>query len=106
MTGAAVRGRRRPRGDAAGGRRDLRRRVVPARIDRRSRTARAMIRILVVDDHALVRRGLIQLMQGLPDGVQFGEAGTAAEALTLAYGDRWDVEAVTVGKAEVEQHDV
>src|SRR5206468_2885933 len=49
------------------------------------------------DDHALVRRGLIQLMQGLPDGVQFGEAGTAAEALTLAYGDRWDVVLLDLG---------
>jgi len=47
-----------------------------------------MIRILVVDDHALVRRGLIELLQGLPDGVQFGEAGTAAEAIALVFGER------------------
>jgi len=56
-----------------------------------------MIRILVVDDHALVRRGLIELMQGLPDGVQFGEAGTAAEAVALAFGERWDVVLLDLG---------
>lgn len=50
-----------------------------------------MNRILVVDDHVLVRRGLIEILQGLPDGVQFGEAGTAAEALALALGEPWDV---------------
>src|SRR5437867_13450651 len=56
-----------------------------------------MIRILVVDDHALVRRGLIQILQGFPDGVQFGEAGTAAEAMTLAFGERWDVVLLDLG---------
>jgi len=56
-----------------------------------------MTRILVVDDHALVRRGLIELLQGLPAGVQFGEAGTAAEALTLALGEQWDVMLLDLG---------
>jgi len=54
-------------------------------------------RILVVDDHALVRRGLIELLQGLPDGVQFGEAGTAAEAIALVFGERWDVVLLDLG---------
>jgi len=56
-----------------------------------------MIRILVVDDHALVRRGLIEILEGLPDGVQFGEAGTAAEGLALALGERWDVVLLDLG---------
>jgi DNA-binding NarL/FixJ family response regulator len=56
-----------------------------------------MIRILVVDDHALVRRGLIELLQSFPDGVECGEAGTAAEALTLALGERWDVVLLDLG---------
>ena len=56
-----------------------------------------MIRILVVDDHALVRRGLIQILQGFPDGVQFGEAGTAAEAMSLASNERWDVVLLDLG---------
>lgn len=56
-----------------------------------------MIRILVVDDHALVRRGLIQILKGLPEGAQFGEAGTGAEALALALGERWDVVLLDLG---------
>jgi DNA-binding NarL/FixJ family response regulator len=56
-----------------------------------------MTRILVVDDHALVRRGLIELLQSLPVGVEFGEAGTGAEALTLALGETWDVVLLDLG---------
>ena len=56
-----------------------------------------MIRILVVDDHALVRRGLIELLQRLPDPVEFGEAGTAAAAITLAFAERWDVVLLDLG---------
>ena len=56
-----------------------------------------MIRILIVDDHALVRRGLIELLQPLPGGVQFGEAGNAADALTLAAEGRWDVVLLDLG---------
>src|SRR5439155_1307786 len=56
-----------------------------------------MIRILVVDDHALVRRGIIEILQRLPDGVQFGEAGTAAEALALGATGRWDVVLLDLG---------
>jgi len=56
-----------------------------------------MIRILVVDDHALVRRGLIELLQRLPDPVAFGEAGTAAAAITLAFAERWDVVLLDLG---------
>jgi two-component system, NarL family, invasion response regulator UvrY len=56
-----------------------------------------MIRILIVDDHALVRRGLIQLLDGFPDGVEFGEAGNAAEGLALALNQRWDVVLLDLG---------
>lgn len=50
-----------------------------------------MIRILVVDDHALVRRGLIEILQGLPEAGRFGEAGSAADALALADREPWDI---------------
>lgn len=56
-----------------------------------------MIRLLVVDDHALVRRGLIEILQRLPDGVAFGEAGTAADALALADREAWDVVLLDLG---------
>lgn len=55
-----------------------------------------MIRILVVDDHALVRRGLIEILQRLPDVARFGEAGTAAEALALAR-EPWDIVLLDLG---------
>jgi DNA-binding NarL/FixJ family response regulator len=56
-----------------------------------------MTRILVVDDHALVRRGLIELLHRLPSPVQFGEAGSAAQATALALGERWDVMLLDLG---------
>jgi DNA-binding NarL/FixJ family response regulator len=56
-----------------------------------------MIRILVVDDHALVRRGVVELLQRFPDGARFGEAGTAAEALALGLNERWDVVLLDLG---------
>jgi len=42
------------------------------------------LKILVVDDHALVREGLRQVLKGLDDGVEVLEAGTCAQAFILA----------------------
>jgi DNA-binding NarL/FixJ family response regulator len=50
-----------------------------------------MIRILVADDHGLVRKGLIQLLARQHDFGEFGEAATAAETLALAGSQAWDV---------------
>jgi DNA-binding NarL/FixJ family response regulator len=41
------------------------------------------IRVLVVDDHEVVRRGLLAFLDGEPDIDVVGEAGTGAEALDL-----------------------
>ena len=41
------------------------------------------IRLLLVDDHAVVRSGLRMLLESQPDLEISGEAGTAREALTL-----------------------
>ncbi len=50
-----------------------------------------MTAILIADDHAIVRRGLIQLLtDGLP-GARFGEAETAAEAVAAARAGDWDL---------------
>lgn len=47
-------------------------------------------RLLVVDDHELVRAGLRSVLDAQPDLVVAGEAGTAAEALRLASAQRYD----------------
>lgn len=48
-----------------------------------------MIRILLVDDHEILRRGLKDLLSEIfPDAV-FGEAGTVAEARSLITREAW-----------------
>ncbi len=48
-------------------------------------------RILLADDHALVRRGLRLILDGEPDLVVVAEAGDGAEAVTLAAGGDVDL---------------
>lgn len=48
-------------------------------------------KVLIVDDHALVRAGLAQLIDATSDLEVAGEAGTAAAALALATEDHFDV---------------
>jgi DNA-binding NarL/FixJ family response regulator len=43
-----------------------------------------MIEVLLVDDHALVRRGFRRLLEDEPDIAVVGEAGDGREAVTLA----------------------
>jgi two-component system invasion response regulator UvrY len=50
-----------------------------------------MKRILVIDDHEVVRDGVKRIFEELPGAVTFGEASTAPEALRLAGAQRWDV---------------
>ncbi len=40
------------------------------------------VRILLVDDHEMMRKGLQLLLQAQPDVTVVGEASTAADALT------------------------
>lgn len=44
----------------------------------------ARIRVLVADDHALVRAGIVSLLRALPKMEIVGEAGDGAEAVALA----------------------
>ncbi len=48
-------------------------------------------RILLVDDHALVRRGLRLILDGEPDLVVVAEAGDGAEAVELSSGGDVDL---------------
>lgn len=48
------------------------------------------MRILVVDDHAVVREGIHRILARLPTAVEMGEAANAAEALHLVRTQSWD----------------
>ena len=50
-----------------------------------------MLRLLLVDDHQVVRLGLRALLEGEPDLAVVGEAGTAEESLRLAAQLRPDI---------------
>lgn len=50
-----------------------------------------MIRIVVADDHPIVRDGLVMVLNTQPDFAVAGEAGTGAEAARLALALRPDV---------------
>jgi len=50
-----------------------------------------MRRILIVDDHVVVRDGVKKIFDEQPGEAVFGEASTAQEALTLVREEVWDV---------------
>ncbi len=50
-----------------------------------------MMRIMIVDDHAVVRRGLISLLSDEFPGAVFGEASDTPQALTHLRQSNWDV---------------
>ena len=54
-------------------------------------TNNQMIKILVVDDHALIRKGIKQLLEDI-DGMQVtGEAETGMQAINMMRKDRFDL---------------
>ena len=48
-------------------------------------------RVLVVDDHSVVRSGVIQILKPALPGATFGEAGNAAQALAAIRAQSWDL---------------
>lgn len=50
-----------------------------------------MIKVFLVDDHEVVRRGVAELLESDPDLTVIGEAGTVAQALALIPAHRPDV---------------
>ena len=56
-----------------------------------------MIKILIADDHTVVRRGLIHILsEGFP-GVVFGEACNAREVLQKIRHQKWDLLTLDIG---------
>jgi DNA-binding NarL/FixJ family response regulator len=58
-----------------------------------------LIKILVVDDHAVVRRGLREILAETSDLHVGGEAGNVAEVMEKVQAERWDVVVLDVGLA-------
>ena len=54
------------------------------------------MRVLLVDDHAVVREGLKRVLDGMGEGIQIGEASNAARALQLARKAEWDCALVDI----------
>lgn len=50
-----------------------------------------MIRVLVADDHAIVRRGLKLIMEEEFHSIVFGEASNGQQALDLVWKQDWDI---------------
>ena len=50
-----------------------------------------MTRVLIADDHEIVRRGLKDLLADAFSKIKMGEARTSQEALDLAQREEWDI---------------
>lgn len=50
-----------------------------------------MIKVAIADDHAIVRKGLKQILADIPDLEVFSEASSGDEALAMIRADGWDV---------------
>jgi two-component system invasion response regulator UvrY len=55
-----------------------------------------MIRVLIVDDHAIVRRGLRELVSDEFRGAAFGEASDARQALEQLRKKAWDLALIDI----------
>jgi len=60
-----------------------------------------MIRILVADDHAVVRRGVIQILSTDPDLEVVGEASTGAETMQSVHRNNYDLVLLDIGLPDI-----
>ena len=58
--------------------------------------AREKLRILILDNHAVVRRGVRQILTGIFDCSQFGVGTFGSESLDLALGEQWDLVVIAI----------
>src|SRR5690349_8738206 len=66
-------------------------------VRRRGGEGGRMIRILIADDHAVVRRGLRQILAEADDLLVAAEASTAAEVIQRVQSERFDVVVLDIG---------
>jgi two-component system, NarL family, invasion response regulator UvrY len=59
-----------------------------------------VIKVLVADDHAVVRRGLREILSSTGDILVGGEAATAPDVLRLVREQRWDVVVLDISLPE------
>lgn len=59
------------------------------------------VKILIVDDHSIVRRGLIQLINQEPDLSVYGEAESAMEALVAIKERSFDLAVVDISLNDI-----
>jgi DNA-binding NarL/FixJ family response regulator len=59
-----------------------------------------MIRVLVADDHAVVRRGVVQILDEAPDLVAAGEASSGRQVLQQIQENDYDVLVLDIGMPE------
>jgi DNA-binding NarL/FixJ family response regulator len=50
-----------------------------------------MLRVLIADDHAIVRKGLREILREAAEETTVGEASNGAEALAQVRANQWDV---------------
>ena len=67
---------------------------------------RAPLKVLLVDDHAMVREGLRALLQGVPDMEPLAGTGDGAEALALVDGLQPDVVVMDIGLGKADGIDL
>jgi DNA-binding NarL/FixJ family response regulator len=65
-----------------------------------------VIRVLVVDDHAIVREGLKQVLSGIPDIVVAGEASDGLQALDQARKGMYDLVLLDIAMPRMNGMDV
>ncbi len=59
-----------------------------------------MVRVLIVDDHAIVRHGLKRILEGAKEIKAIGEAANGVEALKKIRAEKWDIVLLDISMPE------
>lgn len=59
-----------------------------------------MVRVLIVDDHAIVRHGLKRILEGAKEVKAIGEAANGVEALKKIRAEKWDIVLLDISMPE------